>query len=482
MNDNKPTLPNAYVNINNRNLGLSPGLVTGIMAFTGVCQEGAAAFDAIVSLNKSDIASQIGYGELADELLDFFDAGGRKAIAVPLDITTEATGTGAMTPTRIGTSTGTIALDKVSGKKITIGAKVQIEITSTETATAGKAKFKYSLDGGVTFSPEIYVPATTYTIPGTNMELTFTAGAGPTEWEDGDLFDSTIGKPLPSTGDIEDAADAIIASDYQIDAMVIVPDCSPALGTSLQTKINSAEGKPDFRYAYCMVHADLAASDMSDLMTLYNALRATVENDRMQVVGAEAVMRRVNHGGCEIEKTCIGAIAGRRSALDPQNDLGRFDAGALANVLRQRTNMTETLIEDLDAIRVVTIRQFKGVAGYRPTNGWMTDPFSDIKKDAWRIVLDDASHIARITALGRLKNEVNPADIEGSTTALKNDIQNALGTEIVGKGRAVSVIVDIPNDQDIMTTETLLVDLQLLPYGHMSWIGITVAITNPATA
>lgn len=476
---NKPILPNAYVDINNRNLGLAPSGISGIFAFIGICQEGAASFDAIVSLGKGDIAAQIGYGELANELLDFFDNGGRKALAVPLDIVTEATGTGAMTPTRVGTSTGTIALDKLSGKKITIGADVQVEVTKT--GDSGVARFTYSIDGGTTKSEQILVPAATFTIPGTNMELTFTKGAGPTYWEDGDLFDSTIVKPGVSTAKIETAVDTLIQSNETFDAIVIVPDCSAALGASIATAVKTeAEASPNFRYCYAMIHGTLATSDMSDLVTIYSTIRGSVENDRVQIVAAEAVCSLPNHGNAEAEKVAIGALAGRRSNLDLQNDLGRFDAGSLANVLRLRTNMTETLTEDLDAIYCVTIRRFKGTAGFRPTNGHMSDPFSDIKKDAWRLVLDKASRISRVTALGYLKIEINPSAVQESTQPLKDAIQGAVDRQIVGNGEAVAFDISIPDQPDILTNETLDVNISAQVYGHASWIGITIAISNPA--
>jgi hypothetical protein len=478
---NKPILPNAYVDINNRNLGLTPGQPAGIFAFIGIAQEGTASFDAIVSLGKNDVATLIGYGPLADELIDFFDNGGRKALAVPLDITTESTGTGAMTPTRVGTSTGTIDADKVSGKKIVNNFDLKIEITKAGTVNVGK--FKYSLDAGTTWSPEIIIPSGgTYEITGTNIELTFTPGAGPDYYDDGDTFASTITLPLAAAADVTDAVDTLIASDEAFSAITVVEAVSAATGAAIAGKMENAEDSPDFRYAYAMIHGALSDATQSDLVSSYQTIRASVESDRCQVVAAEATMARPNHGSARIDKTVIGAIAGRRSSLNLQNDLGRFDAGALVNVVSLRSATTETMIEDLDGIQCVTIRKFKGVAGYRPTNGWLSDPFSDIKKDAWRLVLDKASELSRVTALGQLKIEVDPSDVSGSTENLKNLIQNALDTQIVGNEEAVSFTVDIPDDQDVLVTEEIKVEIEALVYGHASFIGITIQITNPAAA
>jgi len=479
---NKPILPNAYVDVNNRNLGVVAGKPTGIFAFIGIAQEGAASFDAVVSLGKNDIASQIGYGPLADELIDFFDNQGRKALAVPLDVNTSSSGTGALTPTRVGTSTGTVSSAAVATKEIVNDFNLKLEITKSGTVDVGR--FKWSLDGGTNWSAEYTIPSGgTYEIPTTNIELTFTPGGGPDYFDDGDVFGpQAITKPTALTSDVTTAVDTLLASDETFDGIVVVEPVSAATGATIASKMEGAENSPDWRYSYSMIRGALAAADHSDLVSNYTTIRASVESDRCQVVGGEATMTRPNHFGHQTDKTAIGVIAGRRSSLNRQNDLGLVQAGALSNIVSLRTNLTETMIEDLDAIQVVTIRKFKGIAGYYPTNGHMSDPNSDIKKDAWRLVLDKASDLARRTAWNKLKIEVDPSDVTGSTESLKNDVQNALDTQIVGNREAVSFTVNIPDGQDILTTEEIKMEIDAIVYGHASWIGITIQITNPAAA
>ena len=477
---NKPILPNAYVDIDNQNLGLIPGAATGIFAFTGVAYGGSAAADAIVSVgNNNEVRSLIGYGELADKLIDFFNNGGKKAYAIPLDETTAAV-LGAVSKTAIGASTGTITILAEAAQKVPNGFSLKLEITKT--GAAGVAKFKFSTDGGENYSPEIIVPTgLTYVIPTTFIEVTFVPGAGPVIFEDGDYHTSTITKPEASVADLETAVDLFIASDYTFDAIVAVKeDDDGSIGASISTKVNNAEAKPDFRYCYGVIMAKLSTS-AAQAVTQAIAIRAAVGNDRIQVVTGEAVMNRPNHGD-QANLNTIGAIVGRRSSLALQNDLGLFSAGALSNIISLRTGWTDTTLEDLDSIQTVTIRKFKGVAGYRPTNGHMTDPFSDIKKDAWRLVLDKASRIARLTGLGFLKIEVDPSDISGSTAALRNAIQNNLDTQIVGNGEAVSFDVSIPDGQNILVTEEIKVNIDAVVYGHASFIGITIGLVNPFTS
>jgi hypothetical protein len=77
---------------------------------------------------------------------------------------------------------------------------------------------------------------------------------------------------------------------------------------------------------------------------------------------------------------------------------------------------------------------------------------------------------------------VDPADVVGSTLQLKNSIQAALDSRMTGNGECVQAAVAIPDGQDIITTEEILVDISIIPFGHASWIGIRIGLVNPLAA
>lgn len=472
---NKPILPNAYVDINNRNLGLTPSTPSGIFCFAGIAVDGSATEETIVSVgNVNEVASKIGYGELSDSLLEFFNNGGRKAYAWRVEPTTEAV-LGSVTKTPVGTSTGTITLDKESGKLVPNDFSLKIEITKT--GDLGVAKFKYSTDGGVNYSPESIVPSGgTYVIPTTHIELTFVRGGGPTFFEDGDLHVATVDAPEITNAKVESAVDAFIASDNAFDGIVVSVPCDTALAGSVGTKVKNAENTPDFRYCYAVVRPALSSS-ASGAVTDATTFMSSVSNDRVQVVTGEAILTRSNHND-QSNKNVAGIIVGRRSSLAISEDVGVVSRGQLSGVVSLRSGWTDTTIQDLDTLRTATIRKFKGLAGYYPTNGYMSDPFSDIKKDAWRLVVDKASRISRLSALQFVKVKVNPADVEGSTQALQDAISNSLNV-MIGDDDIVDRSVVVPSGQDILTTEELKVQINVVPYGHASWIGIEIGLINP---
>lgn len=468
---NKPTLPNAYVDVLKRNLGLSPTTPSGVYGAVGFAEDGAATPNEIIALNTpNEVKDQAGFGELADVVLDHMANGGKKIQAVPIPISTESV-IGAVTAVRVATSDGTVTYAKASGTKITNDFKLRVLITKT--GVIGTAKFQVSTDDGENYAPSIIMTAT-YVIPGTNVEITFTDVT--LGFDEGDYFWAVGSKPEITKAEIETAVDLLIASNLTFDGIIITADADAALITSLAAKALAAEGSPNFRFMFFIVKPLLSTS-ASQAITQASTLVSTVVDDRVLIVTGEMVKVRTNHAD-KIDRSIIGTVSGRRSSLGISEDLGLFSGGPLNNLLAYRTGWTETTIEELDALRTVTARNFKGTAGFRPTNGWMSDPFSDFKKSAWRLVVDKASRRARLAALGFVKVKVNPTDVDGSTLALQEAMQAELNL-MIGNQEMVSGAITIPGGQDILTTDEIKADIEITPFGHASFIGITIGFVNP---
>ncbi len=475
MMSNKPNLPDAYVDVLTRNLGLSPTTPSGNAGYVGYAVGGTATIGDIVAVNTpNEVNSLIGFGELADEMLNHIANGGKKIYAVPVTPSTEAV-IGSVTSVRIGSSDGTVALAKDGANLVTNDFDIYIEITKT--GVIGAAKFKVSTDNGVNFAPSIVMTAT-YVIPGTNIEITFTDEV--LGFDVGDYFTADVSKPEISKAEVEAASQKLIDNaDISFDDIVITADADDALITSLKAKAAAAEGSPNYKFFFFMVKP-LLSTTPAQAITQAATLVSTVVGDRILIVTGESVTLRTNHAD-QRDRSDIGIIAGRRSALAISEDVGLFSGGALNNILSARTDWTDTTIEELDALRTVTVRNFKGTAGFRPTNGWMSDPFSDIKKSAWRLVIDKGSRRTRLAALGFVKVKVNPTDISGSTIALESTMQAELNLMAAGGTNAdiVDGTITIVPDQDILTTEEILYDLAIIPFGHASFIGIRIGFINP---
>lgn len=89
--------------------------------------------------------------------------------------------------------TGTLAL---SGTPSQVYVKIIIDIDGT--GEPGTAKFKYSLDGGTTYSPDVTVPANgLYPLDATGVTVDFKAGAAAPSFAAGDNFTFTLAPVAP---------------------------------------------------------------------------------------------------------------------------------------------------------------------------------------------------------------------------------------------------------------------------------------------
>ena len=159
---NKPILPNAYVDFEKRNLGLSPTTPSGIFGFVGYAEGGSATPNARVAVGTA----------LHRPPPQRRRCRSRKCCLCPIPISTESV-IGAVTPVRVGTSDGTVALAKDGTNKIT--NEFNFKVLITKSGLIGAAKFQVSTDGGENYDPSIVMTAT-YIIPGTNIKITFTDG------------------------------------------------------------------------------------------------------------------------------------------------------------------------------------------------------------------------------------------------------------------------------------------------------------------
>ena len=199
-------IPNQPITILDPGLGLvEPSITTPLVL--GCSSAGVA--DTLYSFStKSAAVTTLGQGPLAEAVCRTLDIAGSPVLAMPLTINA-AGAAGAVTPTRVGASTGTITVAGASNDAY----EAQIEITETsDGVVVGTGVFRYSLDDGRTFSEAINVPAgMSYAIPSTGITLTFVVGGGPIAWEQGDLHEFDCTAPYYSTAGLATAVTALLA-------------------------------------------------------------------------------------------------------------------------------------------------------------------------------------------------------------------------------------------------------------------------------
>lgn len=457
-------LPDANVSPQDGGLGLAAEGVQGIHTKIGLCSSGDQNVMQGFS-SPEQLVETLGHGPLVNALADAFAAGARIVYAVRATVGT------AGTPSAVaadGNNTGDGAV-AVAGDP-NDAYDVIIEILSDGVLNA--ATFRYSLDGGNTWSDPITVPADPgeYEIPNTNLTVTFSLTT--VGFKDGDLFTFTTTAPVMSTVTAGAAVDVALAWNGQASEFLhIVGAGDSALWTAIGTKMATAV--TSHKYLWALMEAPYLGSgdtkadwvaDRVNESTGYADVRISVCTSWCEMVCPLT--------GRTLVRNQAGIISGRIAALRKVSlSPGRVREGSLPAITALKPDgLNDADILSLDAARYVTVRQYEGMSGFYITNGRMMAPsVSDYRWIEWRRVMDLACREVRQAQLGSIHDEATPAGLE----ALRADMQAPID-RMIAKGEIDDGKVRIPPGQDVLGTGALEAEVALVPIGAIREISTKI--------
>ncbi|WP_163444930.1 DUF2586 family protein [Flavobacterium columnare] len=184
----------------------------------------------------------------------------------------------------------------------------------------------------------------------------------------------------------------------------------------------------------------------------------------------------------------IGLLLGRLASLPTQRKINRVKDGPVSPLYAFFTNGEE--VESLDTAwnamhnkNYIFLRSFANRSGYFFTgDGTLTSASDDFNSLARGLVMDEAVLIAYNTLVEELSDEIavtpagtiHPAIVKG----WQNNIENQLKGLMVDKGKLAGVKAHIDENQNILQTNNLNVDLQLLPVGYADYITVNIGFTT----
>jgi hypothetical protein len=332
------------------------------------------------------VVDAFGEGPLAEGLAHVLEVAGGPVYGVKLPSVVAGTA-GAVTKAAAGTSTGTAALGG------TPFGEYEVIVEITRTGTLGTAEFRYTLDGGRTYSESRVVPSGgSFAIPKTGVTLTFTAGAGPVYLERGDTFTAATVAPYYSVTEVGAAFDALgtylsSAPTFDPDAVILLgrhPSGTAAatLFAVLGSRLSALE--QSFRFVGGMMDAGSA-----DTRANVKTALAAVADSRVLVVYGDAVLASgkpyAGYGSPKLP--ALVAVAARAADSLPSTSLGRVADGPLTGV--SAITHDEYVTEELDAAKITTLRSYPGRAGFYITDGRMKSSVgSDFRSWQYRRVMD----------------------------------------------------------------------------------------------
>ena len=464
-------LPSATLDILDGGLGLGPSPVTAI-AIIGTSSSGTANDAPLITTDTTLIQSTFGAGQLVDAGCMLASAG---VIVCLVKATTSTPGAaGSVTPARVGSSDGVLAT--TGNPNDAYEVIVEILSSSTDDVADGEGTFRYSLDGGDSYSTAIAINAS-YTVPGAGFALTFTNGPGPTDptFEEGDSFTLSTTAPAYSTTDLSDAYAALVAHPQRWRFVWALGEgadgtASATMAATLKTAIEGST--VNHRYARSLIGA--ADDADADLVTAF----ASFVSSRVCVAAGFANTESAVKAGRYYKRSASWVTALRWATRPISEDLGRVKTGALPR-LADRADGSSALYRDenntptLNDQRFTTLRTIDGRRGYYITEGkLMSDVGSDFELTQHGAIMDAACEVLypamalyvnddlRVDASGNL----DPRDANAIQQDLEGKLKDALLRTTPQHVSAVQVVV--VRDNNPLTTKTLKVKYRIQPKAY----------------
>ncbi|MCL4514150.1 MAG: DUF2586 domain-containing protein [Firmicutes bacterium] len=461
-------LPDVNITILDGGLGLLPPSLSGLHAKVGVSSAGNVG--GIVSLSSPDqITPAFGTGPLVDALADSFMTGAQLVYAVRANGDIAGT-VSAVTATKTGTGNMTAAGPPLDSYEVIV------EIL--DAGTLNEATFRYSLDGGDTYSPKITVPQTgSYVITGTGLTLTFTADAvtPANSFKVGDKYTFTAKAPGASVTSVNAALDVLLAAALEYEFIHVVGNSDAAMWAALSSKAATAEG--NFRYIHIVAEArgPNAGETVDQWVTALETMSTSFASTRVSVVAGRPEISDMLTGR-SVDRNGAGVLLGRVSKIPEQRSAGRVMDGSLPGIIRLNpVGINEAQILRLDNARYSTFRQYVGLNGFYITNArMMAEVISDFRYTETRRVMDKACRLVRTAALRFAQAEATPEGLDALEAQLESPLNIMVADKQILQGRVV-----IPRDQDIISTPTLKAKVRIVPVPIMRWIEVEIGLENP---
>lgn len=476
-------MPDATLTVKDNALGLLPSDIDSVHLKIGVSSAGTK--NQVYAFTDLDtLASTLGEGPLVEAAAlalatTVNGKSGKPVLCCRVDPATAAT-VSAVTPTRVGTSTGTVATTGTSALDT-----YDVIILITRTGTLGAGAFKYSMDGGDTYSQEITIPGGgTYSIssPATGVVVVFTAGGGPTYFEAGDKFTFTTTAPAMTTGDLATSWAAILGdpTEWGFAHIVGAPVDGAALSTfaaAVATHVSTAEAASRFIWAL------IESPDISD-GTLQTQL-ATFASARVAVSAGWGELTSPRNGRV-MKRPSAWIEAARCAAIPVHEDPAKVRSGPVSAGLVSIGRDERKAGGILDAARYATLRTWLGLSGFYITNvPMMAAAGSDFALVPNRRVMDKACRIGYRALLQFSSQEfrVDPKTgyiDERDAKAIEAEIEAALNAGVVAEGNASSIKVQVPRTDNMLSTKKLRAKLRVVPLAYAKTIDAEIAFSNPA--
>lgn len=417
----------------------------------------------------------------------------------------------ATTVTRFDASTSTIAFAGTPLDEYELAFEV---LTGCTIGVTG-GTFRYSLDGGNTWSVETQIGvATSLTLldgiedSGVTVEL----GAGTLDAGDKAVAETT--GPAWQASDVQEAIDALFASTHVWRFIAVAGDTTAAKVASVGGMFDTLAGQGAYTYGMFSARDRVTGEKDAD------GKPSVSWRERLITEFADIASERVSVSAGRARVTCpITGRSNRRPASwiacarliekTIQVDPGRKLDGALpSDVLISDANgslveLDSRIADTLHGARFLTLRTYLRKPGVYVTRGnAMAPEASEFNRISLRAVMDLASEIFQDVMTEQLENnllanpltgpqpgetgdeeDVTPGALaEADARVIDREFLTALKNVLVKRGYVSGVSARVSREDPFLTTGELTAEVSLTPLGYVDKFTGGIAYENPRLA
>ncbi len=424
------------------------------------------------TMSAERIKERLGLCPLADAAMDSVENGAPRIYCVPVHAGRE--GTISEVRKVPESAAGTVAVEGTPTNAFNIIVKI------TGKGGLNTAAFRYSINGGNSWSEDITVP-TGGRYEAEEAGIAFVFGSEE-EFSVNDVFTCETTAPAMTNGDVMEAVQKLKDISAAYEYVHIVGPSTAELWAAIsmdQEELLNRYHKPVFFVleAYEKEKGESVAEYVSQL----EKDRRGIANYDMQVVAARGMYTGMD--GVARQISLANVVCGLYARASVQESIGRTAAYSIPDK-KMSALLPEGLGEDdteaLDAAGYLTFRRYDGLAGYYVTNAKMLCPEdSDFRYAEDIRVKNKIIRLTRQAALKRLQEDVDTENADADLAAKAKFITADVEKQMVDKKEVASLSVTVPPGQDILRTETLEMQIRYVPVGKIREIRIDLGMQNP---
>lgn len=423
------------------------------------------------SMSASKIKEKLGDCPLADKVMDSVENGSSRIICIPVNATTSGS---VGDVTKEGTGQGTCTLSGEPTNAFDIVIKILSE------GALNVATFAYSINGGYSYSDEYTVPTTgAFEIVGTGIKATFAVTEGQV-FKAGDTFRWSTTAPQMTNNDVLAAIDKLRYLNEEFEIVHIVGESTKDLWVAVSVKQKELEDTYHKPELFVLEAYNIGTEETVDDYALrLESDKKSINNYAIQVVAARSLYKGMDGTTKEINNA--GIVTGLYAKAKINQSIGETATFSISQdkMIELRPKGIEEYLDFIDKAKYLTFRQYDGLAGYYVTNARvMGGENSDYKYAEDVRVLHKIIRITRKSALLQLHQDVDTEDVDGDFAA-KAEFIAAPVEDMIEAKEISSVSVTIPAGQDVLTTETMIIQIRYVPRGKIREIVIGLGVRNP---